>query len=138
CAFMALLMIGALVAIFLPIFTGGVVFSASDIPLASVIALLLFAVSALMGYLSWRLVSIIYPTANPVLTVNDEGIRVGKVLLYNSCFISWSEIALIAPSSYIVATNVYRATRTNLCIIPKDTERFLAQFRPLERFSRRM
>ena len=137
-AVLALLMVVILVAIFFPIFMGEIVFGASDIPWVSVVVLLLLGVGTIMSYLSWRMISMIYPQARPVLTVNDEGIRVGKMPLYNSCFIPWSEIALIAPSSYVVATVTYRARRTNLCIIPKDTERFLVQFRPLERLSRRM
>lgn len=138
-AALALLMVVVLVAIFFPIFMGGIVFGASDIPLASVVVLLFLGGGALTSYLSWRMISMIYPVASPVLTVNDEGIRVGKMPGYNSCFIPWSEIARIAPYSYIVTWSlIYRVRRTNLCITPKDTERFLAQFRSLERLSRRM
>ena len=135
----SLFLIVMMVVFFRPIFTGEVASSAGDIPLLIAIVVFFLVFIAGFAYLSWRIASLLSPPTKPVLMITSEGIRVGKMPPYGGFFISWDEIALIAPSSSQSGTLWQSYPRYKyLFIFPKHPDQFLVQFSSLERFGRRL
>jgi hypothetical protein len=107
-------------------FTTGGSFQASDLA-----ALLMFvAAIALVGWLTWRMVSQLLLSRKPVLIIHREGITIGKLPALSDASISWAEIEAIYAYRYII----YKY----LCIRPKNTEQFLSRFGKLKQFNMRI
>lgn len=90
---------------------------------------ILLPVLALLGWMIWGMLSLVFPTPKPVLVINSEGITVGSMPLASGFFIAWNEIEAIFPSSLM-----YKY----LCILPRNPDQYLKRFNVLERLSRRL
>ncbi|HTK08988.1 MAG TPA: STM3941 family protein [Ktedonobacteraceae bacterium] len=118
-----LLLILLMVALFSIMFMGEAIIG------MVVLCVFFIALIAFIGWVLWSMVSLLYPTAKPALIITSEGISVQKMLMQSGFFISWAEIDMIAPSSFMYQY---------FCIFPKNPDQFLARFSSLERFNRRL
>lgn len=115
-----------LVLVLILSFTTGSSFQASDT--GSLIIIL--AGIALVGWLTWRMVSQLLLSRNPILVINREGITIAKMPALSGAFISWGEIETIYVHRYLF----YKY----LCIRPKNTDQYLARFNGLKQFNMRI
>ena len=99
------------------------------VALAFVLAIALPAI-ALIGWLTWRMASQLIFSSKPLMTINREGITVGRMPMLSGFSIAWAEIGAIHSSRYIF----YKY----LCISPRYPDQFLARFNGWERFNRRL
>jgi hypothetical protein len=100
-----------------------------DIPPLIFAFVIILAGIAFISWITWRTASDFLFNRQPVLRINHEGITVGKVPMLSGYSISWAEIGAVFSSRYL-----YKY----FCILPKNPDEYLARFKGLDRFNRRM
>ena len=87
------------------------------------IAIVALLVLAFCGWITWSMAQLFLKPA-PLLTINREGIAIGKAPMFSGFFIPWNEIEEIYSYTFM-----YKY----LCIRPRNTGQFMKRFGLLER-----